>query len=676
MGCQTLSPSTSASSVKEWIGEYRRLNQESPSAETCEGFKKLLQKDFELRSFAALRGSKHCGELLLTEEPEPWMKEEWTQVQLELAEKNKDPKILVPLLLEKSLYNLRREEKVQLVQRALDLAQKNKFEKDEIQKIQDRLFLLAPRLQKNYDLKDSLKVAKDFRQAREFPEAQKINLKVLNSNKSSVHQQMAAFEELIRIEKLLHHKEEHIKKLKLYDKFLDRRISKKKFRKLKNLLVRKKKNNEITLVRALWTLGKRSEAEKILHRRIKEKTKSFSYATHYWLLGRIEEEKKNLDESLKWLRLSIKEVQDSSELEGQARWFLAWNLYKAKNYEEAIDVLTWFEESESAEEFSKARALYWKSVSLQKLEKADPAKKQFERLVEIDPLGYYGLLARRELNLPLVKPQPQNQNSHSYFFRRKLRKVFQPDWVDWMTQMKEKESLKNYMAEVTETYAKQPDQDDEVWLVLLQSYAKAGEYLGLFQKLYDLSPETRDRLLEIHPELLFPTPYENEIQAAAKSNGIEPELIYSIIRQESAFNEEARSPADAFGLMQLLPKVARQIGKDIGISVKHYTDLFDPKINIPLGARLIAQQRKRFKGEFISSVASYNASDAAIRGWKEHRSRPIPTEFIEEIPYEETKAYVRLIIRNFSFYHLLLSSQDEALFPETLLASNDSSTAH
>ncbi|NCN41588.1 transglycosylase SLT domain-containing protein [bacterium] len=674
LGCQSLSPATSRPFVQNWIEKYNQLKGQTPSEESCQGFKDLSQQKFDLSEFALLRGSIHCKELLIPEKMSPWLTEEWSEVRLALAESKSSTEDLVPLLIDRSKFSLRTEEKVKLVERALQIAKEEKRSEEEIGQITDRLYLLAPRFNKDYSFDESLSVAADFQRAREFQEARRIYLKVLNSKKSSLIQQMKAFEAIARIEKLLHNKEDHVSKLKLYSAFLEKRLNRKNLKKHRQRLLRKIQSNEIALIRALWTIGKRSEAEKILEKRISSKPKLFSYATHYWLLGRIAEEKKEFENSLKWLRLSIKETQEDSELESQARWFLAWNLYKNKDYQEAIDVLLWFKESK-AEEFSKSRSMYWIGVSHQKLDNENLANKTFTELVDMDPLGYYGLLARRELSLPLRKPELKEGEGSSYFFRRKVRKVFQPEWVEWMVRMKEKKSLQNYMAQVTEEYEKKKDQEDEVWLVLLKSYARAGEYLGLFKKLYELSPETRSRLLQDHPELLFPTPYREEIEAAASKNEIEPELIYSIIRQESAFNEEARSPADAFGLMQLLPRVGTKIGKKIGIKVDHYTDLFEPQVNISLGAHLISQQRKRFSGEFISSIASYNASESAIRGWKKSRHRESALEFIEEIPYEETKGYVRLIIRNFAFYRLFLSPQKETYFPEVLLSTKGSSTA-
>lgn len=668
LGCQTLTPTANTPFTKEWIGEYKRLRELPPSSETCEGFKTLLKKDFPLKEFAALKASTHCKELIEVDHPMPWLHEEWTKVKLKIAQDSEDKSQLIGLLVERSKQIPMREEKVKLVLQALGHAKKS--DKETTDQIYTRLYKLAPRYNKNFEKKQSLSVARDFMRAREFNQARKIYLDVLNKKGYSLKEKMRAFEYLARLEKLENDKEDHAKTLKMYSVYLNKNLNKKNNKKYRSYILKNLKDNEIELARALWTMGKRSEAEKILHARTSNKKKLFSYAVHYWLLGRIEEEKKNTPEALKYLRLSIKEVQENSELESQARWFLAWNLYKSGEYQEALEHLRWFQEAKT-EDFTKARALYWSGVTQNKLEQNDEAKKTFKLLSEFDPLGYYGLLAKRELKLPLTKPSPEEKSSESYLFRIKIHSIYNPEWVEWMARMDEKESLKNYLSVVTKDYSKNKDQDDRVWLHLFQSYAKAGEYLGLFQKLYEIKPEMRDRLLKDHPELLFPTPHTDLIISSGERFSVEPALIYSIIRQESAFNPEARSPADAFGLMQLLPRVAKQIGGQIGMKIDHYTDLYEPEKNIPLGAALIANQMKRHKNNFISTVASYNASDKAVRGWFESRGRPSSIEFIEEIPYEETKGYVRLIIRNYSFYQLFLSSHNETSFPEDLLAQND-----
>jgi soluble lytic murein transglycosylase len=167
--------------------------------------------------------------------------------------------------------------------------------------------------------------------------------------------------------------------------------------------------------------------------------------------------------------------------------------------------------------------------------------------------------------------------------------------------------------------------------------------------------------------LLFPQPWSDEVRTASLQSGVQEELIYAIIRQESAFDPRARSGADAFGLMQLLPEVAENLSKGAQVPYSQMDDLYEPRTNINLGAAHLKELLARNKGQFILAVASYNANENAIRNWMKTRYRGDALEFIEEIPYEETRTYVRLVMRNLIFYSLLRSKNASIEFPGWLL---------
>jgi soluble lytic murein transglycosylase len=160
-----------------------------------------------------------------------------------------------------------------------------------------------------------------------------------------------------------------------------------------------------------------------------------------------------------------------------------------------------------------------------------------------------------------------------------------------------------------------------------------------------------------HPELLFPRNYRELIVKSAEQEGILPEFPFSIIRQESAFNPRARSPVDAFGLMQLLPSLAKNLSKGTTIPYHEAEDLYDPEINVPLGTKELRNLLKKYDNQYILAVSAYNASDGAIRGWLKTRYRPDAVEFIEEVPYDETRTYIKLVLRNFVFYKRLSQPQ-------------------
>jgi soluble lytic murein transglycosylase len=239
--------------------------------------------------------------------------------------------------------------------------------------------------------------------------------------------------------------------------------------------------------------------------------------------------------------------------------------------------------------------------------------------------------------------------------------------TEWLIAVHEKPFAEKVLNIAVEDLKKRNVTSEETWLAVFSGYARTGLYLPLFSALGGLEPKVKDKLLNDHPDLLFPRPFAEIIKKASDKSGTPQEFIYSIIRQESAFNPEARSPVDAFGLMQLLPSVAKQLAKNNSLEYKEANDLFIPEINVPLGAFELRALTKKYNDQFILAVSGYNANDSAIRGWIKTRFREDPLEFIEEVPYEETRAYIKLTMRNYIFYRRLLDQKESLKFPEELL---------
>jgi soluble lytic murein transglycosylase len=137
------------------------------------------------------------------------------------------------------------------------------------------------------------------------------------------------------------------------------------------------------------------------------------------------------------------------------------------------------------------------------------------------------------------------------------------------------------------------------------------------------------------------------------------------MRQESAFDIKAKSPAEAYGLMQLTPETASRY-KVPGITVNFKNDvhsLYRPEINIFLGANLLKDLRKKFNNKFILPAASYNAGSKRVMRWIKERKGGGPAQFIEMIPFAETQKYVKLVTRNYVIYKQLTENKPFK-FPE------------
>jgi soluble lytic murein transglycosylase len=153
-------------------------------------------------------------------------------------------------------------------------------------------------------------------------------------------------------------------------------------------------------------------------------------------------------------------------------------------------------------------------------------------------------------------------------------------------------------------------------------------------------------------EALFPKPYWVDLKRFSSSNALDPYLVAALIRQESEFNPSAVSRANAVGLMQLLPKVGKSVAKQE--KLKHFssTQLFTPGVNLQLGTRYFRGMVDKF-GAFEYALAAYNAGADRVQDWLGQGKYRDPQEFVESIPFTETREYVQAILRNANVYRQL-----------------------
>jgi soluble lytic murein transglycosylase len=142
--------------------------------------------------------------------------------------------------------------------------------------------------------------------------------------------------------------------------------------------------------------------------------------------------------------------------------------------------------------------------------------------------------------------------------------------------------------------------------------------------------------------VLYPRPFDAEVRAAAARTGLDEDLIYAIIRQESLYRADAGSRAGALGLMQLVPETARRTAKRWGLPAPSRASLLIPSVNVPLGAATLKDLLDRAAGQVPLAVGGYNAGPGAVRRWLP----PAPMEtdrWVENIPFNETRAYVQRV---------------------------------
>jgi soluble lytic murein transglycosylase-like protein len=146
----------------------------------------------------------------------------------------------------------------------------------------------------------------------------------------------------------------------------------------------------------------------------------------------------------------------------------------------------------------------------------------------------------------------------------------------------------------------------------------------------------------------YPLAHEGRITGAARAAGIPASLLFGLIRQESVFTEDAKSRAGALGLMQVMPATGRNLyRKEKG---KGRPDLADPEANLRLGARYLKQLLDTFPGDTAAALAAYNAGPGRVRAWKKASGLAPEDEFLESIPFAETRLYVKRVLFYQSVY--------------------------
>ncbi len=154
-------------------------------------------------------------------------------------------------------------------------------------------------------------------------------------------------------------------------------------------------------------------------------------------------------------------------------------------------------------------------------------------------------------------------------------------------------------------------------------------------------------------EALFPRPYWADLKRFSVANGLDPYLVASLIRQESEFNPAAVSRANAVGLMQLLPRTGKLVAHQESLRRYSPSQLYTPTVNLELGTRYFKGMVDQFGGSFEYALAAYNAGSDRVEEWMGQGKYRDQQEFVESIPFTETREYVQAILRNAAVYRQL-----------------------
>ena len=324
----------------------------------------------------------------------------------------------------------------------------------------------------------------------------------------------------------------------------------------------------------------------------------------------------------------------------------------------------WTKDEPPEIESVKYRWIYWRGRALEKIGDIEKANESYASIA--DQRDYYGFLAADRIgaeykmnHYPLPEDlEAKNKIAHMPGIRR-ARELFvlYGDYRarrEWQHALR---SMTNYQKQIAAQLASEWGWYDRAIFAMAAAHA------------YD------------DLELRFPITYLDEIEKYATKRNLDTGWIFALMRSESAFMEKVKSPAVALGLMQIMPATGRLTARKIGMKKFRTSDLLVAKKNIAIGTAYMKQMQDKFNGNQILATAAYNAGPGRSVKWSPKKGCKDPDIWVEQIPFNETRAYVKRVIFYASIYDwrlghkiIPLKQRMSAIYPYNLKASQKSST--
>lgn len=326
-----------------------------------------------------------------------------------------------------------------------------------------------------------------------------------------------------------------------------------------------------------------------------------------------------------------------------------------------------FEAQEESHELERAR--YWRARTLEEQGQKADAVAVLMQNAAAHPATYYGLLSRERAEQ--LAPHKAKAIQRSVTAAARVDDVFPLPAGAMADDLQFKSAVELLrlgfgelvpMEIINIERAKLPPESHRLLVVML---AMAGEErpahgMARLWLRKDLSgPITRKTRLVW--EIAYPKAFRELVESAAESaDELDPDLLQALMREESALDPKALSWAGALGLCQLMPYTAAEVAAQLKLPRPTHAQLLEPELNVKLGARYLADLVARFEGVRPFAVASYNAGPGAVGRWRRERPTDDLAAWVEQIPLQETRNYVKRVLRSFNTYKLLYSPDDFA----------------
>jgi soluble lytic murein transglycosylase len=427
------------------------------------------------------------------------------------------------------------------------------------------------------------------------------------------------------------------------------------------------------LAEALYILGvafqrdqRHGEAERVFRQLVGRDPQTVWHGKALVALGVSYEARQDTERALEIYRELVGRFPTADRADEFA-WRIGWLHYSQHMYSAAVR-----EFSTAAERFPHSmfasNALYWQAKALEKGGNSPQALQLYEQVSRDYPYTYYGLRAQEILRSRPALARPPGQAimpTKSVVPAKGRSPQFDADFdlsdaaryhrvrAEELLALRFVEDAREEIAQL----GKHLGEGLVERMLLARMYLRAEMSLQAIRTMNMAlsSVEARKRLdlpLEFWT-LLFPQLFWEEVQEASRPPRLDPWLVLGVIRQESAFNPRAISRSDARGLMQLLPSTGREVYQRLGLESFRDDLLFDPHLNVRLGAQYLGRLAESHRGNLILMLAAYNAGPGRVKRWLQEVSTADWDEFIERLPFEETRLYIKSVLRNYGVYQWL-----------------------
>ena len=418
------------------------------------------------------------------------------------------------------------------------------------------------------------------------------------------------------------------------------------------------------MARLQWNLGNDKTAMNLMDRLAAEYPKHKRTPTALYVSGRIDDGNGNRESAIrKWMR--VVDEYPESDIAPTCLWNIGWSHYRQEDYIKTQNVFAAFAEKypDSAE---IKKVLYWHGRSMIDSGNRNEKIVQFERLMEEFPNSYYTILAENGMDNSLythmIRFYPNEEMLDEILDRNivaaveKYQKKPELDrnqqWALYSSRNWVSLGFRERAKPLLDMLAKgmEPKNGHLIWLGY--QYYRAGLYSDMFWRLDMVmaGQDVDEHQKQFLTNVMYPVPHWETIRSEAERYNVDPMLVLAVIRQESRFDTEVVSRADARGLMQIIPPTGKRISQQL--SMNDYSDdlLHDPNVNIRMGVFYLSTLLRRTGGELAPALASYNAGMRVVKKWLKRLPYDDVSKFIETIPYPETRGYVKNVLRNYGVY--------------------------